>query len=82
MDAAKQRRLRILTVGRRGEGIRLLGSETAGFAQKLTLTHGGESYAVRLPLVGGFQIENALVAAGLAIATGSDPARVFAALTN
>ena len=35
---------------------------------------------VRLPLVGDFQVENALVAAGLAIATGGDPAAVFAAL--
>ena len=37
-------------------------------------------YRVRLPLVGAFQVENALVAAGFALATGSDPARVFAAL--
>ena len=35
---------------------------------------------MRLPLVGEFQIENALVAAGLAIGTGSDPDQVFAAL--
>ena len=35
---------------------------------------------MELPLVGAFQVENALVAAGLAIATGSDPARVFASL--
>ena len=35
---------------------------------------------MRLPLVGEFQVENALVAAGLAIATGSEPAAVFAAL--
>jgi len=37
---------------------------------------------VRLPLVGAFQAENALVAAGLAIATGSDAAAVFAALAG
>jgi len=37
---------------------------------------------VRLPLVGEFQVENALVAAGLAIATGGDPAAVFAALEH
>lgn len=37
---------------------------------------------MRLPLVGDFQIENAMVAAGLAIATGGDPVRVFAALDN
>src|SRR6266566_9483598 len=35
---------------------------------------------VRLPLVGEFQIENALVAAGLAISTGSEPKAVFASL--
>ena len=35
---------------------------------------------MRLPLVGEFQIENALVAAGLAIATGGHPGSVFAAL--
>ena len=37
-------------------------------------------YTVRLPLVGDFQVENALVAAGLAIATDSEPRAVFAAL--
>jgi UDP-N-acetylmuramoyl-L-alanyl-D-glutamate--2,6-diaminopimelate ligase len=35
---------------------------------------------VRLPLVGAFQIENALVAAGMTIATGSDPKAAFGAL--
>ena len=37
------------------------------------LEHRGRRHAVRLPLVGEFQIENALVAAGLAIGTGSEP---------
>ena len=37
---------------------------------------------MRLPLVGAFQIENAAVAAGLAIATGGAPRLVFAALEN
>ena len=36
----------------------------------------------QLPLVGEFQIENAVVAAGLAIGTGSDPGEVFAALEH
>ena len=35
---------------------------------------------MKLPLVGGFQVHNAAVAAGLVIATGGEPARVFAAL--
>ena len=42
----------------------------------------GSNYTVRLPLVGAFQVENALVAAGLAIATGGEPAAVFAALES
>ena len=81
-----QRSLRIVTVGRNGdgagEGIRLVEAEIDGFAQKLTLEHRGRSHAVRLPLVGEFQIENALVAAGLAIGTGSEPDAVFAALEH
>jgi UDP-N-acetylmuramoyl-L-alanyl-D-glutamate--2,6-diaminopimelate ligase len=35
---------------------------------------------LRLPLVGAFQIENALIAAGLVIATGGDASRSFAAI--
>jgi UDP-N-acetylmuramoyl-L-alanyl-D-glutamate--2,6-diaminopimelate ligase len=77
---AKQRRLRLLTVGRRGEGIRLVESAIDGFAQKLSAVHAGNAYHLRLPLVGDFQVENALVAAGLVIATGGEPATAFAAL--
>jgi UDP-N-acetylmuramoyl-L-alanyl-D-glutamate--2,6-diaminopimelate ligase len=78
--AAKQRRLRLLTVGRQGEGIRLVDAAIDGFAQTLKVVYAGTAYAVRLPLPGAFQVENALVAAGLAIATGSEPKAVFAAL--
>ena len=86
IDAARGRKLRVMTVGGQGdgagEGIRLLSAEIDGLAQKLMLEHRGRRHAVRLPLVGEFQVENALVAAGLAIGTGSDPAAVFAALEH
>jgi UDP-N-acetylmuramoyl-L-alanyl-D-glutamate--2,6-diaminopimelate ligase len=78
--AAAARGLRVLTVGSKGTGIRLIGSEIDGFSQTLRLEHEARSYRVRLPLVGAFQVENALVAAGMTIATGSDPAAVFHAL--
>jgi UDP-N-acetylmuramoyl-L-alanyl-D-glutamate--2,6-diaminopimelate ligase len=78
--AARHRGLRLLTVGRRGDAIRLGASAPEGFSQLLRVSHGGVDYAVRLPLAGSFQVENALIAAGLAIATGSEPAAVFAAL--
>jgi UDP-N-acetylmuramoyl-L-alanyl-D-glutamate--2,6-diaminopimelate ligase len=80
VDAAKARGLKVLTVGVGGDDITLAGGEIDGFAQLITFEHGGKSYKVKLPLVGAFQVQNAAVAAGLAIATGSAPARVFATL--
>jgi len=78
--AAKKRGLKLLTVGRNGEGIRLTKAAIDGFTQAVSVEHAGRSHQFRLPLVGGFQVENALVAAGLAIATGGPADRVFAAL--
>jgi UDP-N-acetylmuramoyl-L-alanyl-D-glutamate--2,6-diaminopimelate ligase len=80
--AAKKRGLKLITVGRKGEGIRLLDAAIDGFTQAVTVEHAGKRHQFRLPLVGGFQIENALVAAGLAIATGGAADRVFAALAS
>jgi len=78
--AAEKRRLKIITVGEKGDGIRLVGGTIDGFAQVVDMAHAGRRYSIKLPLVGGFQVQNAAVAAGLAIATGSDPAKVFPAL--
>ena len=80
IEAAKKRRLKIISVGEHGEDIRLVGGSIDGFAQVITIAQAGRTYKVRLPLVGAFQVQNAVVAAGLAIATGGEPARAFAAL--
>ena len=80
--AARRRQLTLLTIGRNADGIRLLETGIDGFAQKLRIAVAGRPFSLRLPLVGGFQVENALTAAGLAIATGSDPDKVVAALEN
>jgi UDP-N-acetylmuramoyl-L-alanyl-D-glutamate--2,6-diaminopimelate ligase len=82
VSAAKVRGLAIMTVGHNGTGIRLVEAAIDGFAQTMRVEHDKKVYQLRLPLVGEFQIENALVAAGLAIATGSDTAAVFAALEH
>jgi UDP-N-acetylmuramoyl-L-alanyl-D-glutamate--2,6-diaminopimelate ligase len=86
IEAARARGLRIIAVGHSadgdGEGIRLVGVGVEGFAQNLELATRGRHYTVKLPLVGEFQIENSLVAAGLAIGTGSEPDAVFAALEH
>jgi UDP-N-acetylmuramoyl-L-alanyl-D-glutamate--2,6-diaminopimelate ligase len=80
IDTAAKRGLKVMTVGAGGSGIKLTGNEIDGFSQTLSVEHAGKSHRVRLPLVGAFQVENALVAAGMAIATGSDPDKVFHAL--
>ena len=82
VEAAKKRGLKIMTVGERGSDIKLVGGAIEGFAQVITIAHGGREYKVKLPLVGAFQVQNAAVSAGLAIATGAEPARVFAALAH
>jgi UDP-N-acetylmuramoyl-L-alanyl-D-glutamate--2,6-diaminopimelate ligase len=86
IEAARRRGLRLLTVGSqgdgKGEGIRLVEAGIDGFAQRLVLEHRGKQMSLRLPLVGHFQIENALVSAGLAIATGSESDAVLASLEH
>jgi len=81
-EIAKQRGLRYFSVGRAGRNLQLVESKIDGFAQRLEILAEGTKHSVKLPLVGAFQVSNALVAAGLAIATGSDAAKVFAALEN
>ena len=80
VEAAKKRGLKIIAVGEQGADIKFVGAAIDGFNQIVTIVHAGRTYKVRLPLVGAFQVQNAGIAAGLAIATGAEPARVFAAM--
>ncbi len=61
--------------GERGETLKLAASCAMASAQQLESSHGGRSHDVRLPLLGGYQASNALVAAGLAMATGASAER-------
>jgi UDP-N-acetylmuramoyl-L-alanyl-D-glutamate--2,6-diaminopimelate ligase len=70
----------LISTGEAGEGIKLLERVLTPDGQTLTIEHKGARHIVRLPLAGGFQADNALVAAGLCIAAGEDAAAVFAAL--
>ncbi|HEY1781529.1 MAG TPA: UDP-N-acetylmuramoyl-L-alanyl-D-glutamate--2,6-diaminopimelate ligase [Roseiarcus sp.] len=80
IEAARTRGLQVVTVGAKGETIRLVSAERDGLSSALDLQFGGRSFRARFPLAGDFQISNALVAAGLCIATGSDAGAVFDAL--
>ncbi len=78
--AASRRGLPVLSVGRAGRDISIGEVVREGFAQKVAGTYAGQSFGVSLPLIGDYQIENAFVAAGLAIAAGAAPETVFGAL--
>jgi UDP-N-acetylmuramoyl-L-alanyl-D-glutamate--2,6-diaminopimelate ligase len=80
--AAQRRGLKVFTIGAKGEAIRLVSASREGFATRLNLQHAGRQWTVLLPLPGDFQISNALVAAGLCLATGGDADSVFAALAT
>ncbi len=68
---ARSRGLRVISVGRKGETLKLLSAEIDGFGQRLIIERGGRQVEVLLPLVGAFQASNSLVAAGLVMATGA-----------
>jgi UDP-N-acetylmuramoyl-L-alanyl-D-glutamate--2,6-diaminopimelate ligase len=80
IEAAQARGLHVLTVGRRGETLAVDEIAQEGFGQRLRLRVEGRTRTLRLPLVGAFQAENALVAAGMAIASGGAADAVLIAL--
>ena len=59
-----------LTTGSKGNSIRLISMTREGFGQRLKLDFGDGAVDVFLPLVGLFQVSNALIAATQAFATG------------
>ena len=84
-EHVRQRGLRLLSVGEKaerdnGSSIRLLARSPGQLGQVLEIEWDGHKHTIKLPLIGAYQAANALVSAGLTIATGSAPARVFDAL--
>ncbi|MBA4753832.1 MAG: UDP-N-acetylmuramoyl-L-alanyl-D-glutamate--2,6-diaminopimelate ligase [Sphingobium sp.] len=71
------RGLRLLSVGEKGEVLRLVTRTPTQLGQTLGIEADGKTYKVNLPLIGAYQAANALTAAGLVIATGGDVAKVL-----
>ncbi|HEY8578268.1 MAG TPA: UDP-N-acetylmuramoyl-L-alanyl-D-glutamate--2,6-diaminopimelate ligase [Beijerinckiaceae bacterium] len=82
MAVCRARGLNVMTVGRAGADIRLAQAEAGPDFTDLTVEHAGLTWRARLPLVGAFMASNALVAAGLCLATGGEASAVFAALES
>jgi UDP-N-acetylmuramoyl-L-alanyl-D-glutamate--2,6-diaminopimelate ligase len=79
-ERAKRLGLDVFTVGRAGKGFRVVGTEPDGYRQIVTVEAAGRTCRIRLPLLGTFQVSNALVSAGLTVVTGTDRDAALGAL--
>jgi UDP-N-acetylmuramoyl-L-alanyl-D-glutamate--2,6-diaminopimelate ligase len=70
----------VVSVGEKGQGVRLLSRTLLPEGQRLKLNVHGLAAEVRLPLAGGFQASNALVALGLCMAAGLSAEEALAGL--
>lgn len=83
MARCEARGQEVISVGRtEGARLRLLGQRFDATGQDLRFEWQGKVQMTRLNLIGGFQAENVLIAAGLVIGAGADPVRVFETLPH
>ncbi|MGE4322481.1 MAG: UDP-N-acetylmuramoyl-L-alanyl-D-glutamate--2,6-diaminopimelate ligase [Sphingobium sp.] len=80
VERATRRGLRMLSVGVRGQAIRLADRTPTQLGQTLAVEADGRMHKVDLPLIGAYQAANALTAAGLVVACGGDTVKVMDAL--
>ena len=76
------RGIRRLTVGRKGETLRLIERTPTQLGQQLTIEADGKRHVLNIPLIGAYQAANTLTAAALVLATGGDLAQTLANLTR
>lgn len=69
-QAALSRGLKTITTGARGETLRLVALKPQPGGLDIAVEADGERFSLRLPLIGAFQAENALLAAGIVVASG------------
>ena len=80
-DIALDRGQEVLRIGRdAGCDLALQAQRFEATGQEIRFSWHGRVQQMRLGLIGGFQAENLMLAAGLVIAAGADPDRVFEAL--
>ena len=66
---ARLRGLKLITVGPGAETIELVSRASTPLGQQLVLRHEGKEHKLSLPLIGAYQMNNVLTAAGLVLAT-------------
>ena len=70
----------LITIGKHEADLHILAQRYDATGQDLRVSFRGVIHQLRLNLIGGFQAENVLMAAGLVIAAGEKPGDVFAVL--
>ena len=82
-DICVARGQEVIGVGRHPDArLRLTGQRYDATGQDLLFAWQGKPHQIRLNLIGGFQADNVLLAAGLVIAAGADPDEVFETLAH
>jgi len=82
IEHALLRGLRLITVGTKGETLKLVERTPTLLGQTLIVEAEGARHKVQLPLIGAYQAANALTAAGLVIATGAPLKEVLGLLAR
>ena len=82
IDLARERGLRLMRVGEAGEELRLVRRTPTQLGQALVVVVEGQDYKIDLPLIGAYQAANALMSAGLVIATGGNVAATLSNLSR
>ena len=81
-EVCKARGIKTVLVGKNGSDIRIISARPEKKSYLLKVEISGVVYEINLPLIGMFQVENAMLALGLAIAGGQDAKNCVAALEN
>lgn len=81
-ETALNNGLEVLTIGTEAADIRILDITEGQADQSIRLRFRERDYRTTLPLIGRFQVANALTAAGLCIATGVDAGLAFDAVSR
>ncbi len=79
---AERRNLPVITVGETGKDLKLRSLSPTSGGQVLTIETPRGEYTVTLPLIGRFQVSNALIATGLTIAAGEEVGKALRALED
>lgn len=79
---AKARGQDVITLGAKSADLQILNTRSDSTGQDLRFAWQGEVHTVRLSLIGAFQAQNVLIAAGMVIAAGAQPADVFGLLSG